>query len=230
MPGRLSNAGLAGRAVVTGVLLASLVDMAAAQAQPSGQGIYTCTDARGRKLTSDRPIPECSDREQRLLNPSGTLKARIAPPLTAQERANLEAKDKVEQEELTRRTEEKRRERALLVRYPNQAVHDQERNAALGQFAAVRQAAISRVDELLRQHVNLSKELEFYKNDPSKAPPYLLRQVDGVTQSLTAQGHFIAEQDVELKRVDTRFDEELTRLTPLWAIPAYTSATDRRAR
>ena len=30
------------------------------------EGIYTCTDAKGRKLTSDRLIPECVDREQRV--------------------------------------------------------------------------------------------------------------------------------------------------------------------
>ena len=34
-------------------------------------GIYTCTDANGRKLTSDRPIPACLDREQNVLNPQG---------------------------------------------------------------------------------------------------------------------------------------------------------------
>ncbi|HET7868163.1 MAG TPA: DUF4124 domain-containing protein, partial [Burkholderiaceae bacterium] len=40
---------------------------AAAQAAGSaGSGIYSCTDARGRRLTSDRPIIECLDREQRV--------------------------------------------------------------------------------------------------------------------------------------------------------------------
>ena len=40
-------------------------------------GIYTCVDAKGRRLTSDRPIVECLDREQKELTPNGNVK-RIA--------------------------------------------------------------------------------------------------------------------------------------------------------
>jgi hypothetical protein len=207
-----------------GLLLAGLSSLTSTQAQqppPSTtQGIYTCTDAHGRKLTSDRPIAECNDREQKLLNPSGTLKARLGPTLTAQERAELEAKDKAEQEERARLNEEKRRDRALLIRYPNRSVHDKERAQALAQIGVVRQAAANRVEELLRQRAAILEEMEFYKKDPNKAPPSIRRQVDEVTQSLAVQGRFIADQDAELKRVNVRFDEELVRLKPLWAMQA----------
>jgi hypothetical protein len=212
-----------------GLLLAGLADMTIAQELPTVQGIYICTDARGRKLTSDRPIPECNDREQQLLNPSGTLKAKVGPSLTAQEQANLEAKAKIEQEELGRLNEEKRRDRALLVRYPTKAVHEKERAEALAQVGIVRQAAVTRADELMRQRADLNKELEFHKKDPAKAPPSLRRQVDEVTQSLAVQGRFIADQDSELKRVNTRFNAELSRLTLLWSrlAPAPSMATSR---
>ncbi|WP_432214584.1 DUF4124 domain-containing protein, partial [Salmonella enterica] len=36
-------------------------------------GIYTCVDAKGRKLTADRPILDCIDREQKELNASGQV-------------------------------------------------------------------------------------------------------------------------------------------------------------
>lgn len=182
------------------------------------QGIYTCTDARGRKLTSDRPIPECNDREQQVLNPSGTIKGKIGPTLTAQERAEAEARERAELEERARLNEEKRRDRALLVRYPTKAVHDKERAEALAQIAVVRQAAVNRVEELMRQRSTLADEMEFYKKDPSKAPPSLRRQVDEVAQSLAVQGRFIADQDTETKRVNARFDEELQRLNQLWKL------------
>eukprot|EP01036_Dinobryon_divergens_P002704 gene2704-3549_t len=48
-------------------------------------GIFTCTDARGRTLTADRPIAECSDREQRELNPSGSVRRKVEPTYTARE-------------------------------------------------------------------------------------------------------------------------------------------------
>ena len=40
---------------------------------------YTCVDSKGNKRSSDRPIPECSDREQRVLNKDGSLR-RVIPP------------------------------------------------------------------------------------------------------------------------------------------------------
>ena len=42
-------------------------------------GIFTCTDARGRTLTADRPIAECSDREQRASNRRGRLGRNTVP-------------------------------------------------------------------------------------------------------------------------------------------------------
>ena len=211
-----------------GLLLASLSGLSAAQTPPNSvQGIYACTDARGRKLTSDRPIPECSDREQKMLNPSGTVKAKVGPTLTAQERQEQEQKDKADQEALARSNEEKRRDRALLARYPSKPVHDKERAEALAQVAVVRQAAMNRVTELQRQRTGIDQEMEFYKKDPNKAPASIRRQVDEVSQSLAVQGRFIAEQDSEIKRVNTRFDEELLRLKQLWALQSPAAAVNR---
>ena len=179
-----------------GLLLAGAAWQAHAQGGVEG-GIYTCIDAKGRKLTSDRPIRECTDREQRLLNPSGTVRAIIPPTLTGPERAALEAKQRREAEERARQAEEKRRERALLVRYPSRTVHDKERSEALASISLVRQAAMNRVKELERQRKELDTELEFYAKDPSKVPPSLQRLVDENTKSMAVQERFIAEQEAE---------------------------------
>ena len=185
--------------------------------------IFTCIDAKGRKLTSDRPIPECNDREQRVLNPSGTVREKLGPTLTAQERAAVEAKEKLAQEEQARREEEKRRDRALLLRYPNRGLHDAERNEAVAQINVVKNAALNRVEELNRQRKSIGVEMEFYKKDPNKAPFSLRRQIDDVTQSLAVQARFIADQEGETKRVIVRFDEELARLKKLWPQLAATA-------
>jgi Domain of unknown function (DUF4124) len=73
--------------------------MLAACVCAKAQGIYTCVDAKGKKRTSDRPIPECSDREQRVLNKDGTLKRVELPALTPNERAEQEAAKRKEAEE-----------------------------------------------------------------------------------------------------------------------------------
>lgn len=203
-------------------LLLAWAGLADAQAQPQtlSAGIYTCVDAKGRKLTSDRPIPECNDREQQVLNPSGTVRSKVGPTLTAQERLAVETKEKLAAEENARRDEEKRRDRALLLRYPNKALHDAERAEAIAQIIVVKKAALNRIEELTRQRAAVGTEMEFYKKDTSKAPASLRRQVDDVTQSLAVQGRFVVDQDGEINRVNARFDEELARLKHLWPLQA----------
>ena len=199
---------------VAGLLLCC----AAGGAWSQTAGIYTCVDAQGRKLTSDRPIPECNDREQKMLNPSGTLKQKIGPSLTAAERSQQEARDKQEFEERARLDEQRRQDKALLARYPNQAAHDKARAAVLAQIASVSQAATIRLQELATQRLKLDDELEFYRKDPSKAPLYLRRQVEENSQNVAAQKQFIADQEEEKRRINGRFNEELVRLRQLWRI------------
>lgn len=198
-----------------------LLGMAPSLAQSSsGQspinGIYTCTDANGRKLRSDRPIPQCLDREQTVLNPSGTVRARVGPNLTANERAEAEARRKAEEEEKALAMEERRRERALLIRYPSREVHDQERAKALAQVADVVEAARKRIEALQLDRKKNTAELEFYQGDVNKAPPVLRRQIEHVRQNLESQDRFIQLQEGERQRINARFDEELARLRDLW--------------
>ena len=49
-----------------------------APAQP-GSAIYSCIDDKGRRITADRPIAACIDREQQVLNRDGSLRT-ILPP------------------------------------------------------------------------------------------------------------------------------------------------------
>lgn len=179
-------------------------------------GIYTCVDGQGRKLTADRPIPECMDREQKLLNPSGTVKQKIAPAPTAAERAQQEARDKQQQEERARALEERRRDKALVARFPNRAALDKARAEAIAQAAGVSQAASARIKELAGQRKKLDDEMEFYRKDPSKAPQSLQRQFEEHKQNVASQNRFIQDQEEEAKRINARFDADLARLQQLW--------------
>ena len=135
-----------------------------------------------------------------------------------QELAAQEAKDKLALEAHARDAETKRRDRALLLRYPSRAVHDQERATALAQVDEVIKAANKRTGELAEQRKTIDSELEFYIKDTSKAPLALKRRIEENDKSVVVQKRFIAEQDQEKKRVNLRFDEELVKLKPLWAL------------
>ncbi len=195
--------------------------LAAAWGGAEAQGIYTCMDARGKRITSDRPIAECIDREQKELNPSGTLRRSVGPSMTAQERAVEEAREQKAAAEQARINEERRRNRAMLTRYQNQAAHDKERAEALQQVDEVMLAANKRMAELTQERSAIDAELEFYKSTPpDKIPLKVRRMVQENEQNTAAQKRFIADQQNEKKRVNARFDEELAKLRQLWATQA----------
>lgn len=189
------------------------------------QAIYTCVDGKGRKITSDRPIPECIERSQQEITPSGTVKRVLGPSLTAQERAARDEKDKLNAEIVARESEEKRRNRALLLRYPNRTAHDKERALALAQVDEVIKAAAKKTTELADQRKLIGTEMEFYAKDPSKAPVALKRRAEENESAAAISRRFIAEQDMEKQRVNLRFDEELIKLRQLWA-PMGSPAAD----
>ena len=200
-----------------GVLLATLgADLARAQAPGTSGGIYTCVDRNGRRLTADRPIAECLDREQRELGPSGIVRRQIGPSLTEHERAAQEAQRRKEAEARARELEERRRERALTARYPDKAAHDVERAAAIQLVDDVTATAEKRLVELAQQRKAFDVEMEFYKKDPSKAPMSLRRKIAENEESIAEQQRFIAGQDQEKRRVHQRFDVELAQLRRLW--------------
>jgi hypothetical protein len=195
---------------------------AGAQAQNS-QSIYTCTDSKGRRITSDRPIVDCLDREQQRLGRTWTVREVIPPSYTREEREKVEAKRRAEQEEQARIQEERRRDRALLIRYPNQGVHDRERQEALAQIDDVIAAVHKRETALVEQRKGIAQELEFYQGDLAKAPLWLRRKVEDNEKQMDVQKRFLADQVQEKQRVNARFDEELAKLKQLWANTAAQS-------
>lgn len=188
-----------------------------AQAQANSGGIYACTDANGRRITADRPIASCVDREQRVLGNTGVEVRRVGPTLTDQERSAQEAKRRQDQVEQQRLREERSRDRAMLARFPSQGVHDAARAEAIAQVNDVIGVAQKRQIDLQERRRKLNTELEFYQNDPKKAPANLRRQLDDNTESQAEQQRFIKQQEEEKQRINQRFDAELQQLRKLWA-------------
>jgi hypothetical protein len=201
-------------ALLLGAVMAAGV--APSWAQPATGNIYTCIDSKGRRLTSDRPLVECLDREQQQLNANGTVRRTIGPSMTAVERAAHEERERRANEDRQRQADEKRAQKALLARYPNQAAHDADRVKALKAAEDVVAVGQRRVAELHEQRRQLQQETEFYK-DPSRLPGRLKRQLEDNEQQIAAQQRFVDGQEEEKKRIDARFDDELARLKALWA-------------
>ncbi len=188
-----------------------------------GQRIYSCTDAKGRRLTADRPIPECLDREQKELGSNGQVRRTIPPVPTAVERAEQEGRQRKAVEEQQRLAEEKRLNKLLVLRYPNQRAHDNERARALQPVADTIASAQRRVAELQEQQQKLRAEAAPYKT-PAERPDKLKRQLEENEQHLAAQQRQVAGQEEEKARITLRYEQELAKLKPLWAQQGATAA------
>ena len=207
---------------LAGMALAMLAPAWAQQAKP--QEVYTCTDKQGRRITSDRPIADCVDREQRVLDHTGTERRRLGPSLSEHERAAQEVQRRKEMEERARIAEERRRERVLTARYPDEATHQAERDAAIDQVEEVTVVAHKRVQSLKAERRRLDQELEFYRGDVTKAPALLQRQIADNEQAQSDQQRFLTTQELEKRRIHQRFDAELALLRQLWAAQRASSS------
>jgi Domain of unknown function (DUF4124) len=198
----------AGRITLGCLLLAGAAGVANAQ-------IYTCIDASGKKLTSDRPIPACNDREQRVLNSDGSVRRIVPPTPTADERTEIEARQQRDALAAANQREAIRRDRNLLMRFPNEAAHKKAREASLEDTRKSLKVSETRLELLQKERKPLLDEAEFYIG--RTMPPKLKQQLEGNEAATEAQRSLIVNQQAELVRINALYDDELERLRKLWS-------------
>jgi membrane-bound lytic murein transglycosylase B len=177
--------------------------------------IYICTDDQGRRITADRPIRECMDRPQRILNPDGSQRGVRNPPMTAQERAAKEAQERQAAEEAAAKAEAVRRDRNLLSRYRNEDVHRAARESALDPVRLTMDLTETRLAQLRRERRALEEETRAPKSKDHAAT--LKLQLEANEAAAAAQRENTASQRTELDRINRIYDVELERLKRLWA-------------
>lgn len=181
---------------------------------PAGPGIYTCVDDKGNKLTSDRPIPACIAREQRVLNRDGSLRRIVPPTLSADERAEQEAIERRAAMARAAQADAVRRDRNLMARFPNEAAHRKAREAALDTVRVAIKATEQRQAELSAARKPLEDEAEFYKGRP--LPLRLKQAIDANDAAVDAQRSAAQNQEAEMVRINRLYDNELAHLRQLW--------------
>jgi hypothetical protein len=186
-----------------------------AMAQATGGVIYTCTDSAGKKLTSDRRIPACNDREQRVLNGDGSLREVIPATMTADERSAFDAKARAAEIELARKKDAVRADLSLVNRFPNEAAHNKARAAALDVVNNSLKVSETRLAKLARERKPLDDEAEFYVGKP--LPSTLKSQIDANDAAVGAQRELMQNQKLEAVRINASYDIQLERLRRLWA-------------
>ncbi len=187
-------------------------------------GIFTCVDAQGRRHTSDRPIVECLDREQRVLNKDGSQRQVVPPRMNAEERAAAEEREHQRQAQEAALKDAIRRDRNLMMRYPNEAVHTKALDSALDDLHNAIKTSELRVAELQAERKPLEADAEFYKG--KRLPIKLRTKLEANDAAQQAQQDLIQGQKAEIIRINALYDAELARLKRLWAGAAPGSVPD----
>ena len=186
----------------------------AAPAPAASAAIYACVDDKGRQLTADRPIVECANREQRLLNRDGSVRGLQPPTLTADERAEKEARERAAVENRAAQADAQRRDRNLIARFPTEAAHNRGREAALDTVRLAIKSTEQRLRDLAAERKPLLAESEFYVGKP--LPGKLRSAIDANDAAIEAQRSSVSNQAAELDRINRLYDAELARLRALW--------------
>lgn len=195
--------------------LATAVTAVQAQSAPAPR-IFQCVLPDGRKVTSDKPIAECSTqgRNQRELNKDGSEKAIVEPPPTEDEKAERERIRQKQDAERKEREIAARSDRDLMKRYPDEAAHGKGREKALDDVRSSVRNSEARIKLLQQERRPLTDEAEFYRN--KSMPAKLKAQLDANDAALDAQKSLVQNQEIEIARISGRYDRELARLRRLW--------------
>ena len=177
--------------------------------------IYLCKDADGRTISSDRMIPECANRALREFDKSGRPRREIPPPLSAEQKRQLQIDAERRKAEESAAEEQRRNDRLLRTRYKSEADIEESRKRALAvsedQLRNEKNAAAAAE----KQRQVAQAEAEALKKRNAPVYPALQQRLDETDQALAASGKSIGEIEAEMAQINAKHDAALKRFREL---------------
>lgn len=173
--------------------------------------IYTCKDAAGRTITSDRPIPECADRAMFVRQNPGQSQREIPRPKTLEERRKAEAEQ--EKQKIADQLEEQRKKEELYLLANFKSENDIEMTRQ--RFLAVVKEKIRVGSEQMKAIDHLLDELQAeQRNGATKTPAEnanLQSRANQLVLSIKNSRESIARYEAERQLINTQYDDILSR-------------------
>ena len=174
--------------------------------------IYLCRDANGTLVSSDRLTQDCLTYGGKVIGSDGTVRRRI---LTMKEQAEQAQAKEAAQNLARQQRDQQREDRALLLRYPNEAALDAARVNDLNRPQSMIEDAEKQLTTLQRQLKRLQIDAQFYPQGP--LPLELRTKLDENKVLTKQQTALIQGQKAEIVRINHEYDALRTRMKPLWA-------------
>ncbi|MGE0804895.1 MAG: hypothetical protein AB7L76_05035 [Burkholderiaceae bacterium] len=184
----------------------------AAGEQRAPRALYSCQDANGRTLASDRPIPECAARTVRELRPDGIVQREVPPPPTAEELRRREAEERARQIATREQRQARARDHALLQAYADMDALDAARQRRLAAIDDEIIAARKRLGDLQEAHKPLHAQAG---GKLESLPPPQRQRLSDLTNAIVAEEAFVARRSAERQQAAAQFDDDAARLRQL---------------
>jgi hypothetical protein len=176
----------------------------------SNAEIFSCKDEAGRIISSDRPIPECSKRDIRVLRQDGLTKGVIPAPLTDEQRKQRDIELEIKRLKDNQERERLSRDRALVAAYPDLASLEVQRKRQIQDVQVEIDAAKKRI--LLKEPdlKEAKAELEFYRG--KKVPGSVNNRIALAASAILVEDELIRAKQQEILTVNSKFDSDAKRL------------------
>ena len=198
------------------VFLAGILGLSAqAGAAPAGGSgkFYCCTEAAGTQVCGDILPQSCYGRAYRELGQTGQTLREVAPPLTAEQRAQRTIEDEQRKEAEARQKEQQRKDQALLNTYASAEDIEALRKRALDDINKSIKNAESRITEIRATRKKFEDEAEFYKKKP--LPEDLRKGLRDTDFEIRAQQSLIEAKKKEADVIQAKYDEDRARFLNL---------------
>lgn len=172
--------------------------------------IYRCTNAQGRVVTSDRPIPECVSRGMKVYSNAGRFKNDVAPPPSAEEKQKNALEAERKKREDFEEQERKKEERYLLAHYQSEADIESARKRAVDSLNEKRALAKEQLEGLSQLILGLQDELKNSKKTTREFES-IRQRADELSTNINNTRNAIAFYEQEIVRTNHDYDETLKR-------------------
>jgi chromosome segregation ATPase len=172
--------------------------------------IFRCTNAEGKVITSDRPIPECINRGMKVYSNSGRFKSNIAPPLSAEEKQKNAAEAEKKRREQIEEQEQKKEERYFLAHYQSEADVEAARQRVVDSLTEKKRLANEQLESLSQLILRLQEELKASKKTTREFES-IRQRADDLSNNVSNTRKSIAFYDQEIARTNREYEEILQR-------------------
>ena len=176
---------------------------------------FACKPPNGPPIYEDFPPPECRNVQIRELNPDGSLKRVIEPPLTDDQKKAKSDRETKQVECMKQNQVQHRKDRSLLETYESEDDLLAARDRALASQYSQMEQEYHKLKQLKAARKRLSDEEEFYAK--RELPDELKTRLDDNASKKAMAEHVIAVKFSEMQRTAESFDADLRRYRELVA-------------